>query len=95
MRKLLQTLRILVRNSNVLYIGDQRLIFSGKQLEDSKRFADYDVPNGATFHIVLRLVGGGNEPFKAYGIVLFDWDGNISVQVHLSRCLLSYNSTGF
>ena len=55
---LIGDIKRLVHLKEGLTVGEQRLIFAGKQLNDSRTYSDYNMKRNSTMHLVLRLRAG-------------------------------------
>ena len=53
-----RTLKEKLRTKEDIPPDQQRLIYSGRQLEDEERLSYYNIQNLSTIHLVLRVRGG-------------------------------------
>ncbi len=50
--------KLLIKLKEGIPFDQQRLVFKGRQLEDNRSIADYDIQNGSKLYLILRLRGG-------------------------------------
>ena len=54
-----ESLKSMVQASEGIPIDQQRLIHSGREMEDGKTLVEYDIKSKSTIHLILKMYGGG------------------------------------
>ncbi|KAF9614217.1 hypothetical protein IFM89_016010 [Coptis chinensis] len=78
----IEILKTKVRDKTRIPPGQQKLLFSGKELEDGQTLSDYNIQNGSVVLLVLILRGGGNTLYNSSEYVQSDGSTESDDDIH-------------
>jgi ubiquitin C len=78
----IEAVKVQIHNKEGLPPDQQKLVFSGKKLEDNLSFAHYNIEKRTTLHLLLRLSGGSQLYVKTLTgkTIVLDVEGSDTVR---------------
>jgi hypothetical protein len=81
----IEMLKIQVQDMEYIPIDQQRMVFAGKQLEDTQTLADYNIQKESVIYLILRLRGGGGALPEQTPVMSFGAGGTIKQSINEDR----------